>query len=159
MELALGQIIAQVLGFLLMLWILKKFAWKPILSILEERKLKIASDFAEIKNQEDVLKSMQQELREKMKALNATAEEHLNVELEKAKRMAEQIHKQAEVFAQEILDNAKLEMQQEVIKAKSSLKNEMVGLVITSTEKILKDKLKDEDVNRRFIEERLSQVK
>lgn len=159
MELALGQIIAQVLGFLLMLWILKKFAWKPILSILEERKLKIASDFAEIKNQEDVLKSMQQELREKMKALNATAEEHLNVELEKAKRMAEQIHKQAEVSAQEILDNAKLEMQQEVIKAKSSLKNEMVGLVITSTEKILKDKLKDEDVNRRFIEERLSQVK
>jgi F-type H+-transporting ATPase subunit b len=159
MELVLGQIFAQILGFLIMLWILKKFAWKPILSILEERKQKIASEFAEIKNQEGVLKNMQQELREKMKALNATAEDRLNVELEKAKRMAEQIRKQAEVSAHEILDNAKQEMQQEVIKAKNSLKNDMVGLVIGSTEKILKEKLKDEDVNKRFIEERLSQVK
>lgn len=158
MELALGQIFSQIVGFLIMIWILKKFAWKPLLSVLEERKEKIASEFAEIKKQEDTLKGLQQELREKMKALNATAEERLNVELEKAKRMSEQIRKDAEISSKEFLVNAKEEMRLEVIKAKNALKNEMVDLVVDSTEKILKEKIKNDEVNRRFIEERLQQI-
>lgn len=159
MDLSLGQIVSQILGFLIMLWILKRFAWKPILDVLELRKERIASEFAEIKKQEETLKSLQDELREKIKAVNASAAERLNEELAKAKKLSEHIQEQAEQSAQEFLKSAKDEMRLEVIKARNSLKNEMVDLIVGSTEKILKEKMDDEKVNRRFVEERLQEIK
>lgn len=159
MDLSLGQIVSQILGFLIMLWVLKRFAWKPILEVLDQRKQKIASEFENIKNQEDSLKSLQNELREKIRSVNATAEDRLNEELAKAKKLSEHIQKEAEESAQEFLKSAKEQMRLEVIKARNTLKNEMVDLVVGSTEKILKEKVKDESVSRRFVEERLQEIK
>ena len=41
------QVLTQILGFLILLWGMKKFAWGPILGTLEARRQKIAGEFAE----------------------------------------------------------------------------------------------------------------
>ena len=44
-------ILTHMVGFVITVWVLKKFAWKPILSILEERREKIKSEFDQIESE------------------------------------------------------------------------------------------------------------
>ena len=39
------QVITQILGFLIMVWVLRKYAWGPLLGMLEARRQKIAGEF------------------------------------------------------------------------------------------------------------------
>ena len=41
------QVVTQILGFLLMVWILRRYAWGPVMSMLEARREKIAGEFKE----------------------------------------------------------------------------------------------------------------
>ncbi len=41
------QVLTQILGFLLMVWILRRYAWGPVLGMLEARREKIAGEFRE----------------------------------------------------------------------------------------------------------------
>ena len=47
MNLVWQQVLTQIIGFLIVLWVLKRFAWKPILALLEERRQKIKNEFDE----------------------------------------------------------------------------------------------------------------
>ncbi|MGZ3633771.1 MAG: F0F1 ATP synthase subunit B family protein, partial [Parachlamydiaceae bacterium] len=51
MKIQIGQVISQIIAFLLMLWILSRYAWKPILNTMEERRHKIQSDSDAIEDQ------------------------------------------------------------------------------------------------------------
>ena len=46
MELRLDVLITQIVGFLIVLWILKRYAWKPVLGMLEARRQRIADEIA-----------------------------------------------------------------------------------------------------------------
>ena len=41
------QVVTNIIGFLLVVWVLKRFAWGPILELLDARREKIRGDFAE----------------------------------------------------------------------------------------------------------------
>ena len=41
------QVVTQILGFLLMVWILRRYAWGPLIGMLEARREKIAGEFKE----------------------------------------------------------------------------------------------------------------
>src|SRR5262249_19246445 len=41
------QVLTQIIGFLLMVWILRRYAWSSVLNMLEARRQKIAGEFAE----------------------------------------------------------------------------------------------------------------
>src|SRR5215831_816607 len=40
------QVVTQILGFLILLWGMRKFAWGPVMKVLEDRRAKIAGEFA-----------------------------------------------------------------------------------------------------------------
>lgn len=159
MDLDLGQIVTQIIAFLIMMWVLKKFAWKPILSLLEERQKKIAAEFASIEEQKASLKSLQEEWRKKVKEVDASSEAKFQEELEKAHRVADGIRREAEGNVKAMLQQAKEQMRLEVLKAKTTLKNEMVDLVIASSEKVLKRQMNNQPELKQLIEELLQGVK
>lgn len=159
MELELGQIISQVLAFLIMMWILKRYAWKPILSVLEERQKKIAAEFASIEEQKASLKGLQEEWRRKVKEVDASTEARFHEELEKAHRVADGIRREAEGNVKAMVQQTKEQMRLEVLKAKNTLKNEMIDMVIATTEKVLKHQLSNQPELKQLIEEQLQGVK
>lgn len=53
LDLDLGQIIVQIIGFLAMLWILKRYGWKPLLDLLDARRQKIQSEFDSIEEKKE----------------------------------------------------------------------------------------------------------
>ena len=48
MNLEIGQIIAQIVAFLVTLWILQRYAWNPLLKLMDERRANIRGEFEQI---------------------------------------------------------------------------------------------------------------
>lgn len=83
---------AQVVNFLILLFILKRFFYKPLLKVLEERKQKIAQS---MKNAEEIEKTL------------AKTEEDREKRLEKASAEAKKILEDAQVFATGLIEEAR----------------------------------------------------
>ena len=147
-----GLIIWTTIIFTLLLIVLKKFAWKPILRAVDERNNSI----------EQALKSAEKAKKE-MEMLNADNERILTEAkkerdslLKEAREIKEQIINDARAKANsesdKILDSAKEQIANEKMKAITELKNSVGMLSIEIAEKVLKRELKDKANQEEFIE-------
>jgi len=150
MNLEFGQIITQIIGFLLALFILKKFAWKPLLGILEERRSKIKSGFDKLDEEKNTLKALSSDYEAKLKDIEGLARQKILEAAKEGQQMANQIKENARKEALEILSRSREEIQRELEKAKVQLKNELVNLSLRAAEKIIQEKL-DEEKDRKLI--------
>lgn len=133
----LNIFIAQLINFCVVLFVLWKFAYGPIVKMLDERSKKIEDS---LKQSEDVNVRVQK-LETEQKEMMAKAKQEAHVILEAARA-------DAELRKQELLATAKKEVEQVVMKGKEQLKaekvqmiqdakSELVGIVIEATKKIL----------------------
>ena len=156
-DFSLGLFFWQTLLFVILIFVLKKYAWKPILSAVEEREegIKNALDSAE-------------KAKEEMKSLNADNERILHEAklerdglLKEAREMKEKIINEAKESAnkdaEKILKTAREQIRNEKLKAITELKNEVANLSIEMAEKILKSELSDKKAQSEMIERTLKQ--
>ena len=153
-----GLIIWTTIIFTLLLIVLKRFAWKPILSAVDERN----------KNIEEALKSADK-AKEEMALLNADNERILaeaktqrDALLKEAREIKERIINEAkdnaDKEAEKIIDSAKKQIASEKMKAITELKNSVASLSIDIAEKVLKRELKEKSSQEKFISEELKKT-
>ena len=153
-----GLIIWTTIIFTLLLIVLKKFAWKPILSAVDERN----------KNIEEALKSADK-AKEEMALLNADNERILaeaktqrDALLKEAREIKEEIineaKEKADKEAEMIINSAKKQIASEKMKAITELKNSVAKLSIDIAEKVLKRELKEKTTQEEFISEELKKT-
>jgi len=65
------QLLTHTLGFLITLWVLKKFAWVPILNLLEERRQKIVDEFDNIEKEKEAADKLRLDYENKLKNIEA----------------------------------------------------------------------------------------
>ena len=137
------QVLTQILGFLLMIWILRRYAWGPILSMLEARREKIAGEFKEA----DRLKAEARDLKAKfdaeLKTIESIARSRMTEAIAEGQRVAAEIKTQAQKDAAARLEHAADEIAREREKAKEVLKQQIIGLSLRTAEKVLRQKLDD----------------
>jgi F-type H+-transporting ATPase subunit b len=147
-----GMLIWTFITFSLLLWILKKFAWKPLLGALENRETKIRED---IQRAEDARAGAERLLEEHRKLLQ-------NSELD-ARKILEDAKSTAETVKQGIIDSAheqarlmtaqaKAEIQREKDTALSQLRVEVADLAIRAAGKVLGEEL-DADKHRKLVDD------
>lgn len=151
------QVATQILGFLILLWAMRKFAWGPILATLEARRARITGEFAAA----DRAKAEAAELRAKYEAelrtIDAQARQKLQEAVAEGQRAAGEIRHQAQSEAQARLHRAEEEIAREREKAKEMLKEQVVSLSVRTAEKILRQKL-DDPTQRRLVGEFVDEV-
>jgi len=157
MGLEIGQIVTQIIGFLLALWILKKFAWKPLLKIMEQRKQKIASEFEHIDKQKEKMENLVTDYEAKLKDIDNLARAKILEAASEGQKMAYEIKENARKEAKDFLDRAKDRLQREVDMAKVQLRDDLVEMTLRVTEKILKEKL-DQEKDKRLIADFIDEV-
>lgn len=155
----LGLIVWMTLAFLIVLWVLAKYAWIPIMNSLKKREQCID----EALHQAD-------KAREEMKTLKAGNEKLLK----EAKIEREQILKKARISADKIIDegkenariesgrileDAKKQIHYERMAAMTDLKNEIATLSIDIAEKVLQQELSLKDKHQELIRQQLEKVK
>jgi F-type H+-transporting ATPase subunit b len=151
------QVVTQILGFLLMVWILRRYAWGPLLAMLEARREKIAGEFKEA----DRLKGEALELKARydseLKGIEAQARQKIQDGVAEGQRVAVEIRAQAQKEAAQRLERAADEILREREKAKEILKEQVISLSLRTAEKILRQKL-DDPAQRRLAGEFIDEV-
>jgi len=133
----------QILGFLLLLWGLSKWAWGPLMAQLEKRRQKIAGEFAEAERRQLAADALKAKLEQDLRGIDAQARAKLQEAVSEGQKVAGEIRAQAQKEAQDRMARAEDEMMREREKAKELLKEQVIGLSIATAEKILKAKLDD----------------
>ncbi len=154
-----GLLIWTLLAFLIVFFILKKFAWKPILNSLKEREHTIADSLA---TAEKVRAEMSQ-LKSENEALLAKAREERAQLLKEARdtkdRIINEAKEQAKVEANKIIVDAQAAIQQQKMAALTDVKNQVGNLVIEVAEKVLRRELGDKTQQETFIKKLADEVK
>ena len=151
------QVLTQILGFLLMVWILRRYAWGPLLGMLEARREKIAGEFKEA----DRLKAEALELRGKyeqeLRGIDAQARQKLQEAVTEGQKVAAEIMLQAQEDAAQRIERAGDEITREREKAKELVKEQVIRLSMRTAEKILRQRL-DDAAHRKLIGEFVDEV-
>ncbi len=137
------QVLTQVLGFLLMLWILRKYAWGPLLAVLETRREKIAGEFNEAERRKAEADAARAKYEQELRNIEALARQRINEAVVEGQKVAAEIRTQAQADAVERMKRADDDIERERGKAKELLKEQVVALSIRTAEKILRQKLDD----------------
>lgn len=147
------------LTFLILLYILGKFAWKPIMKALKEREEKISFSLAMAKQTQEEMKKLQAD----NEALLKEAREERDSILKEANKMKENIISEARNRAQseadKIVESARENIRNEKMAAIVELKNQVGELSIEVAEKILGRELTDAAAQRKYLEEELKSIK
>jgi F-type H+-transporting ATPase subunit b len=155
----LGLIFWMALGFGIVLWILGKFAWKPILKSIKDRESTIedALNAAEKAKEEMVNLKITNE-----KTLQEAKEEKAAI-LKEARKIKDSIIEEAEKKANEkyqtIVESAMQEIQNRKLEAITELKNQLAILSIEVAEKLIKEELSKDDKQKQLINTLLKNVK
>ncbi len=155
----LGTIFWMLLMFIIVLAILKKFAWKPILNALQKRERSI----------EDALRSAERARAEmeKLKADNELImdearkerEELLKETRQTGEKLLDEAKNKAGSEAHRILKAAREQIEHEKSAAVSEIRDQMAELSVHIAEKILREKLKGDREQQKLIEKLLNETK
>ena len=157
MNLDIYQILTQALGFLILLWLLKKFAWKPLLTLIDERREKISSEFNNIERVKSELSRLEEDYKAKLAEIDALARQRIQEAISEGQRVAIDIQEKAREEAQKTLDKAKANIEMEVSKARVELRNQVAHIAIRAAEKILKEEL-DRERHKRLVADFIESV-
>lgn len=155
----LGLIIWNLVAFLVLFFILKKFAWKPILKSLNERESSIADSIA----MADKVKAEMALMKNENEAMMAKAREERGQMLKEAKETSDKIvaaaKEQAKVEANRIMADASLAIENQKMAALTDVKNQVGKLVVEVSEKVLRRELNDKAGQETFIRQLAGEVK
>lgn len=141
----LNEIIAQIISFLLLLFLLRIFAWKKILNLLDSRKERIASEFKRIEDTKADLEKTRLEYEARLAKIEVKASQMIQEAIAQGREITDEIRKNAHSEAQDIIDNARQNVKFELTKAKEELRDSIVDLTIKATENIIQEKFTEGD--------------
>lgn len=136
-------VLTQILGFVILVWILGRFAWGPIVSGLEARRQKIADEFAEAERRQKQADAEKAKLEAELRGIDSLKRASIQEGIAEGQRVAAEIKEHAHQEAHARLQRAEDEVEREREKAKELLKEQIVSLSIRTAEKILQSKLDD----------------
>jgi F-type H+-transporting ATPase subunit b len=148
---------SQVISFVIVAILLRRFAYKPILNVLEERRRRIEEgqlNAEKIKRQLDEAEKRYSEILAKA---NAEAQKMIDEARESSAHLAERKQKEAIAAAEQIIAKAREASAIEHERTMDSLKQELGRLVVDTTAKVTGKVLTPED-QQRLQEEALSQL-
>jgi len=155
----LGLIVWTLIAFIVVLFILKKFAWKPILKGLNDREANIASSIATAER----VKLEMAQLKSENEELLASAREERAAMLKEAKeikdKMINDAKEDAKVQASKIITEAQASILNQKMAAITDIKNQVGNLVIEVSEKILRRELGNKTEQEKYIRDLTDDIK
>ena len=158
-DFSFGLFFWQTLIFLLLVFLLRKFAWKPILDAVNEREEGIKNALLSA----EIAKRDMQNLKSDNEKLLAEARVERDVILKEAREIKDKIvseaKDEAQVQAGKMIEQAKAAINSEKNAAMADLKNQVSNLSIAIAEKVLRSELADKDSQTKLVEKMLGDVK
>jgi len=158
-EFSIGLFFWQTIIFVILIFMLKKFAWSPILKAVNDREqgIKDALDSAEAAKKE--MQSLQADNEKIMKEARAERDSLLKEARDLKNSIISQAKDEAKSEAQKIIASANEAILNEKNAAVSDIKKQVASLSIEIAEKLLKEKLSDDNKQMKIVEDLIKDVK
>lgn len=153
----LWMFLSQVVSFVIVAMLLRKFAYKPILGVLEERRQRIAEGLLNAEKIKTHLAEAEQRYAEILSNANAAAQKMIDEARESASHVAERKQQEAVAAAEQIVVKAREASAIEHEKTMAELRRELGRLVVDTTAKVTGKVLNNDD-QRRLQEEATRQL-
>jgi len=157
-DFSFGLFFWQILIFVLLVWLLNKFAWKPILNAVNER-------------EEGIRKALEEadKARQEMAELNASNEKILKEARAEREKMLKDAREIKEALISEAKDEAKMQADKIITQAKTTIENEkqaaivelkkqVAELSVGIAEKVIKEELSNKDKQIKLIDKMLDEA-
>lgn len=157
-DFSIGLFFWQTLLFLLLFFLLKKFAWKPILNAVNEREDGIKNALAEADNARQEMENLKSDNEKILKEARAERDGMIKDAREIKETMISEAKEEAKAQATKLIEQAKTTIQNEKLAAITELKNQVADLSISIAEKVMQEELSSKDKQVALVEKMLSDI-
>ncbi|SHM89524.1 F0F1 ATP synthase subunit B [Flavobacterium xinjiangense] len=155
----LGLFVWQVLIFVGLIFLLKKFAWKPILDAVNDREEGIKNALLSAENARKEMQNLQADNQRILQEARLERDNMLKDAREMKEKMVADAKNEAQVQGLKMIEQAKAAIEGEKNAAMAELKLQVSTLSLSIAEKLLKDELSNKEAQTKLVEKMLGDVK
>ena len=153
-----GVMALTVVNFLLLVWLLHKFAWKSLIGALENREQQIANDKAAAVKAREEAQSAKAELDAKLQQISDEAAKKMQEAVALGLAQKEQLLAQSQQQAQQLLEQAKAQIEAEKNKALADVRKQVAATALLAAVKITGRQM-DQTAAEKTVDEVLQEIK
>jgi F-type H+-transporting ATPase subunit b len=154
-----GLIFWQALTFIIVILLLGKFAWKPILNALEIREQSIEEALRSAEKAKEEMAQLQASNEKLLQEARKERDQIIKDAQAAAAKIRDEAKEQAEIGASKILKDARAEIEQQKDAAISEVKNLVADLSLQIAEKVLRKELDDKKSQEGLIQDYIKDIK
>jgi len=158
-DFSFGLFIWQVLIFVGLILLLKKFAWKPILDSVNEREEGIKNALLSAENARKEMQNLQADNQRILQEARLERDNMLKEAREMKEKMVDDAKTEAQAQGQKMIEQAKAAIESEKNAAMAELKSHVSTLSLSIAEKLLKEELSNKEAQTKLVEKLLGDVK
>lgn len=153
-----GLFFWQTIVFLILIFLMAKYAWKPILGSIREREASINDALDSAENAKKEMQNLQADNEKLLQEARMERDAMLKEAREIKERVISEASGEAQEKANKIVAQAQVTIQNEKNAAMADIKNQVAALSIEIAEKVLRKELKDDSKQRELVNEMLEDV-
>ncbi len=146
-----NQILTNFIGFAIFLWLMRKFAWNPILDFMDQRREEIAGNFRKIEEEKADLDKLKAEYEGHLDRINEEATRKIQEAIKEGQDAARQIEDESRARAQGILAKARADTDRILEDARLELKDFVIDVGVKAGQQAAMEVL-DEEKHKRLVE-------
>ena len=158
-DFSFGLFIWQIVIFVGLIFLLKKFAWKPILEAVNDREEGIKNALLSAENARKEMQNLQADNQRILQEARLERDNMLKDAREMKEKMVADAKNEAQVQGLKMIEQAKAAIESEKNAAMAELKLQVSTLSLSIAEKILKDELSNKEAQTKLVEKMLGDVK
>jgi F-type H+-transporting ATPase subunit b len=151
-----SSFIIQLITFVIVFWVLKRYAFKPIAKILAERRKLIDEGVSLGEQMKKKQAELEEEITRELHKARLDADKVISTSQDEARQIIQKAEDDARAKAELISQEAKERIEQDIALARKKLERELAGLVADATEAIIDEKI-DPKKDAKLIEKALTQ--
>ncbi|HDP5822242.1 TPA: F0F1 ATP synthase subunit B [Staphylococcus aureus] len=140
-----GTVIVQVLTFIVLLALLKKFAWGPLKDVMDKRERDINRDIDDAEQAKLNAQKLEEENKQKLKEKQEEVQKILEDAKVQARQQQEQIIHEANVRANGMIETAQSEINSQKERAIADINNQVSELSVLIASKVLRKEISEQD--------------
>jgi F-type H+-transporting ATPase subunit b len=153
-----GLFIWTILTFLVLLVLLSKFAWGPLLAALQARQERISQSLDDAKRAQDDMERVKRESAEIIRQAHVEASTIVSTSRTDAERVREETKQKARAEAAAILASAQRQIESEAVRARDDVRRDAAELAVAIASKLIRRNISVED-NRVMIDEMIGRLR
>ena len=143
-----GVLLLTVCNFLLLVYLLKKFAWGPVINALEKREQQIESDKQTAANARQSAEELKKELDDRLAQIYTEAAQKISAAVKVGETQKEQLLAQAQEQADRLVAQAKAQIEAEKNKALADVRSEIASISVLAASRVIGQDLKDANADK-----------